>query len=104
MDKRSGKPPTAATVPVSVTIPASSASTTFTVTPIDDSAGANPQQSRLFFHRPLADGETLSYEFYYEPGAVMAHPAGLAELEVICTTGQPCATVYQSTVYTAGPK
>jgi hypothetical protein len=28
--------------------------------------------------------------------AVVAHPEGLKELEVICTTGQPCAKVYQS--------
>ncbi len=28
--------------------------------------------------------------------AVAAHPEGLKELEVICTTGQPCAKVYQS--------
>jgi hypothetical protein len=28
--------------------------------------------------------------------AVAAHPVGLKELEVICTSGQPCAHVYQS--------
>lgn len=28
--------------------------------------------------------------------AVLAHPEGLQELQVICTTGQPCARVYQS--------
>ncbi len=28
--------------------------------------------------------------------AVKAHPQGLIELQVICTTGQPCARVYQS--------
>lgn len=28
--------------------------------------------------------------------AVTSHPEGLKELEVICTTGQPCAHVYQS--------
>jgi hypothetical protein len=32
--------------------------------------------------------------------AVAAHPEGLKELEVICTTGQPCAKVYQSEVWT----
>jgi hypothetical protein len=32
--------------------------------------------------------------------AVAAHPKGLAETEVICTTGQPCARVYQSLVWT----
>jgi hypothetical protein len=33
--------------------------------------------------------------------AVKAHPEGLTELEVICTTGQPCATVYRSDAYVA---
>ncbi len=28
--------------------------------------------------------------------AVKEHPEGLVEMEVICTTGQPCARVYQS--------
>ena len=32
--------------------------------------------------------------------AVAAHPQGLVETEVICTTGQPCAHVYQSLVWT----
>ncbi len=32
--------------------------------------------------------------------AVAAHPEGLKELEVICTTGQPCAKIYQSEVWT----
>jgi hypothetical protein len=31
--------------------------------------------------------------------AVMVHPEGLTELEVLCTTGQPCAKVYQSEVW-----
>ena len=31
--------------------------------------------------------------------AVMAHPGGLAETEVVRTIGQPTARVYQSTVY-----
>jgi hypothetical protein len=31
--------------------------------------------------------------------AVAEHPEGLSEMEVICTTGQPCAKVYQSTVW-----
>jgi hypothetical protein len=31
--------------------------------------------------------------------AVEAHPEGLTELEVLCTTGQPCAKVYQSRVW-----
>jgi hypothetical protein len=32
--------------------------------------------------------------------AVSAHPAGLIETEVICSTGQPCAKIYQSQVWT----
>ena len=32
--------------------------------------------------------------------AVEVHPEGLKELEVICTTGQPCAKVYQSSEWT----
>jgi hypothetical protein len=31
--------------------------------------------------------------------AVAKHPDGLKELEVICTTGQPCARVYQSQIW-----
>ena len=34
--------------------------------------------------------------------AVAAHPEDLTELTVLCTTGQPCARVYQSTVYRGG--
>jgi hypothetical protein len=36
--------------------------------------------------------------------AVSQHPAGLAEFEVICTMGQPCARVYQSTVWVPGSR
>jgi hypothetical protein len=32
--------------------------------------------------------------------AVTAHPQGLGEIEVVCTTGQPCAHVYQSLLWT----
>ncbi len=32
--------------------------------------------------------------------AVAAHPQGLGEIEVVCTTGQPCAHVYQSLLWT----
>ncbi|MBX6316022.1 MAG: DUF1583 domain-containing protein, partial [Isosphaeraceae bacterium] len=53
---------------------------------LDPAAQANPRlptaatiaeavQSRLFYQRPLRDGETLSYEFYYEPGETMVHPS-----------------------------
>jgi hypothetical protein len=31
--------------------------------------------------------------------AIIAHPQGLGEIEVVCTTGQPCAHVYQSLVW-----
>jgi hypothetical protein len=31
--------------------------------------------------------------------AVAEHPQGLKELAVVCTTGQPCARVYQSQVW-----
>jgi len=31
--------------------------------------------------------------------AVAAHPEGLAELSILCTTGQPCARIYQSERY-----
>lgn len=31
-------------------------------------------QSRLWYHRPLRSGETLSYEFFYEPGKTHVHP------------------------------
>jgi hypothetical protein len=36
---------------------------------------AVPVQSILRYHHPLRDGDTLRYEFYYEPGAVVVHPA-----------------------------
>ncbi len=37
--------------------------------------------------------------------AVEAHPQGLAEMEVVCTYGQPCARVYESTLWApAGTK
>ena len=32
--------------------------------------------------------------------SIAAHPAGLTENEVICTTGQPCARIYQSQLWT----
>ncbi len=32
-------------------------------------------QSRLYYHRPLGDGDAITYEFLYEPGQVMVHPA-----------------------------
>jgi hypothetical protein len=31
--------------------------------------------------------------------AVAEHPAGLTELTVLCTSGQPCARIYRSDLY-----
>lgn len=42
-----------------------------TVSDADDS----PVQSRLYYGRPLARGESLQYEFLYEPGKTHVHPA-----------------------------
>lgn len=36
---------------------------------------APSSQSRLYYMRPLRDGETLRYEFLYEPDATHVHPA-----------------------------
>ncbi|HJT31031.1 MAG TPA: DUF1583 domain-containing protein, partial [Pirellulales bacterium] len=36
---------------------------------------AEVAQSRLYYLRPLRDGDTLRYEFFYEPDAVMVYPA-----------------------------
>lgn len=41
----------------------------------DTNAGDRAQASRLYFHRPLRDGEAIRYEFYYDPDGVLAHPA-----------------------------
>ena len=35
--------------------------------------------------------------------AVAEHPQGLTEIAVICTSGQPCARVYQSQVWSLSP-
>lgn len=37
-------------------------------------AGANPQ-SLLRYQRPLFDGESISYEFFFKPGGVEVHPS-----------------------------
>jgi hypothetical protein len=42
---------------------------------VETSAGADASQSRIFYHRPLLDGESIAYEFLYEPGKTMAHPS-----------------------------
>ena len=41
---------------------------------VDDENGVNPQ-SLLRYHRPLLDGESVSYEFEYKPGETLVHPA-----------------------------
>ena len=33
------------------------------------------RQSRLFYHRPLRNGESIRYEFLYEPNGTEVHPA-----------------------------
>ena len=38
-------------------------------------AATEADQSRLYYFRPIRDGDTISYEFLYEPGQVMVHPA-----------------------------
>jgi hypothetical protein len=46
---------------------------------VSGQANARPPQrsaqSRLYYHRPLRAGESLRYEFYYEPGQTGVHPA-----------------------------
>jgi hypothetical protein len=37
--------------------------------------GTEADQSRLYYHRPLRDGDAVAYEFLYEPGQVMVHPS-----------------------------
>ncbi len=34
--------------------------------------------------------------------AIAAHPAGLTLIDVVCSTGQPCARIYRSEIYGAG--
>lgn len=41
----------------------------------EPAATFNAGQSRLVYVRPLAAGESLRYEFFYEPGRVMVHPS-----------------------------
>ncbi len=37
--------------------------------------GPEALQSRLYYFRPLRDGDELSYEFFHQPDLVMVHPA-----------------------------
>jgi hypothetical protein len=57
------------------------------------------------FEKALADpAANAAYVIAIEgdpvAGAVAQHPEGLEALAVICTTGQPCARIYQSEVWT----
>jgi tetratricopeptide (TPR) repeat protein len=36
---------------------------------------SKPVQSRLAYHRPLRNGEAISYEFFYQPEQTIVHPA-----------------------------
>ncbi|MBI3863250.1 MAG: DUF1583 domain-containing protein, partial [Planctomycetia bacterium] len=38
-------------------------------------ASATQRDRRLYYFKPLRPGETLRYEFYYEPGVAEVHPA-----------------------------
>ncbi|MCA9009658.1 MAG: DUF1583 domain-containing protein [Planctomycetaceae bacterium] len=40
-----------------------------------DPDAAADRQSRIRYCRPLRSGETLRYEFFYEPGTIVAHPS-----------------------------
>jgi hypothetical protein len=42
---------------------------------LDGPSGPEPAQSAIIYHRPLLPGESVSYEFYFEPDAILAHPA-----------------------------
>ena len=43
--------------------------------PVVGSAAASARESRLYYFRPLRDGETLRYDFFYESGVSEVHPA-----------------------------
>ncbi len=40
-----------------------------------DYSSVATRPSRLAYLRPLADGDSVAYEFYYQPGETMVHPA-----------------------------
>ncbi len=42
---------------------------------VESSADRSAVESRLYYIRPLRAGDALSYEFYYEPNEIIAHPA-----------------------------
>src|SRR5262249_5276572 len=41
----------------------------------EEPSGDGPILSRLRYHRPLREGESVTYEFSYEPDRVMVYPA-----------------------------
>ncbi len=45
------------------------------VSNLDSPVGPQVVQSRLAYLRPLGDGESIAYEFFYQPGETMVHPA-----------------------------
>jgi hypothetical protein len=42
---------------------------------LHEEAPGSKQESLLVYHRPMLEDGRIAYEFYYEPGKVMAHPA-----------------------------
>ncbi len=42
---------------------------------VEPTSGNDAVQSRLYYVRPLREGDALSYEFYYEPNEFMVHPS-----------------------------
>lgn len=52
---------------------------------LDPSSPAN-MPSHLLYHRPLQSGDKLRYQFLYEPGKTLVHPA-LGELALLLETG-----------------
>ncbi len=62
------------------------------------------EDDEVAWHQALADPARLAAVVIAIAGdpvakAVEAHPEGLQELEVICTSGQPCARIYQSQLW-----
>jgi tetratricopeptide (TPR) repeat protein len=41
---------------------------------VDQPSGPDPLQGWIFYPRPLLDGDTITYEFFYEPGETLVHP------------------------------
>ena len=67
------------------------------ISPLDSKTFDRAAQAPAKFAKVIiaVDGDAVAK-------AVAAHPEGLAEIEVICTTGQGCARFYRSDVYTGG--